>query len=156
MSQLIATRLAELGIKLPEPAAPVAAYVPAVEIGGMLYISGQLPFRADGTLITGTLGADYDVEHGREAAERCAVMLLAQIKKALGALERVERIVKLGAFVASDPHFTEQPQVANGASQLMEKVFGEAGRHARSAVGVPVLPLGAAVEVDAIVAVKAG
>lgn len=156
MTDPTAARLAELGIKLPEPAAPVAAYVPTVEIGGMLYVSGQLPFRADGTLITGTLGADYDVEHGKEAAERCAVMLLAQIRKALGSLERVERIVKLGAFVASDPHFTEQPQVANGASQLMEKVFGEAGRHARSAVGVPVLPLGAAVEVDAIVAVKAG
>ena len=149
-------RLAALGIRLPQPAAPVAAYVPAVEIGGMLHISGQLPFREDGSLITGRLGEDYDVEHGREAAERCAVMLLAQIKKALGSLDRVERIVKLGAFIASDPHFTEQPKVANGASELMEKVFGEAGRHARSAVGVPVLPLGAAVEVDAIVAVRAG
>jgi enamine deaminase RidA (YjgF/YER057c/UK114 family) len=82
------------------------------------------------------------------------VMLIAQMKKALGSLDRVERIVKLGAFIASDPHFTEQPKVANGASELMERVFGEAGRHARSAVGVPVLPLGAAVEIDAIVAVK--
>ncbi|MEA3047046.1 MAG: hypothetical protein QOJ53_1378, partial [Sphingomonadales bacterium] len=121
-----------------------------------LYISGQLPFREDGSLITGLLGTDYDVEHGREAAERCAVMLLAQMKRALGSLERVERIVKLGAFVASDPHFTDQPKVANGASELMERVFGEPGRHARSAVGVPVLPLGAAVEIDAIVAIKAG
>ena len=103
---------------------------------------------------TGRLGEDYDVSHGYEAAERCGVMLIAQMKKALGSLDRVERIVRLGAFVASDPHFTEQPQVANGASELMEKVFGEAGRHARAAVGVPVLPLGAAVEVDAIVAVK--
>lgn len=153
-SDSIAARLAGLGIQLPEPAAPVAAYVPAVEIGGFLYISGQLPFREDGSLITGRLGEDYDVSHGQEAAERCAVMLLAQMKRALGSLDRVERIVKLGAFVASDPHFTEQPKVANGASELMEKVFGEAGRHARSAVGVPVLPLGAAVEVDAIVAVK--
>jgi enamine deaminase RidA (YjgF/YER057c/UK114 family) len=155
MSQ-IDQRLAELGITLPKPAAPVAAYVPAVEVGGFLYISGQLPFRADGSLITGRLGEDYDVAHGQEAAERCAIMLLAQIKQALGSLDRVERIVKLGAFVASDPHFTEQPKVANGASELMQKVFGEPGRHARSAVGVPVLPLGAAVEVDAIVAVKAG
>ena len=108
----------------------------------MLYISGQLPFREDGSLIVGRLGEDYDVAHGREAAERCAVMLLAQIQKALGSLDRVERIVKLGVFVASDPHFTEQPQVANGASELMERVFGEAGRHARGAVGVPVLPFG--------------
>jgi enamine deaminase RidA (YjgF/YER057c/UK114 family) len=152
----IAQRLADLGIALPEPAAPVASYVPAVLAGGFLHISGQLPFRADGTLITGRLGEDYDVAHGQEAAERCGVMLLAQMLQALGSLDRVERIVKLGVFVASDPHFTDQPKVANGTSQLMERVFGEPGRHARSAVGVPVLPLGAAVEVDAIVAVKAG
>ena len=156
MTDPILARLAELGIKLPEPAAPVASYVPAVEAGGMLYISGQLPFREDGSLITGRLGDDYDVAHGRAAAERCAVMLLAQMAKALGSLDRVERIVKLGAFVASERHFTDQPKVANGASELMEKVFGEAGRHARSAVGVPVLPLGAAVEIDAIVAIKGG
>jgi len=156
MTDSIAARLAALGIALPAPAAPVASYVAAVEAGGMLYISGQLPFRADGSLITGRLGEDLDVAHGYEAAERCAVMLLAQIAKALGSLDRVERIVKLGAFVASERHFTDQPKVANGASELMEKVLGEAGRHARSAVGVPVLPLGAAVEVDAIVAIKTG
>jgi len=155
MTDSISDRLAELGIVLPEPAAPIASYIPAVETGGMLHISGQLPFRPDGSLITGRLGEDYNVAHGQEAAERCAVMLIAQMQKALGSLDRVERIVKLGAFVASDPHFTDQPKVANGASDLMEKVFGEAGRHTRSAVGVPVLPLGAAVEVDAIVAVKA-
>ena len=155
MTDTILARLADLGIKLPEPAAPVASYVAAVETGGMLYISGQLPFRADGSLITGRLGEDLDVAHGHEAAERCAVMLLAQINRALGGLDRVERIVKLGAFVASERHFTDQPKVANGASELMEKLFGEAGRHARSAVGVPVLPLGAAVEIDAIVAIKA-
>jgi enamine deaminase RidA (YjgF/YER057c/UK114 family) len=155
MTDTISDRLAALGITLPAPAAPVASYVAAVEAGGMLYISGQLPFRADGSLITGRLGEDLDVAHGHEAAERCAVMLLAQINKALGSLDRVERIVKLGAFVASERHFTDQPKVANGASELMEKVLGEAGRHARSAVGVPVLPLGAAVEVDAIVAIKA-
>jgi enamine deaminase RidA (YjgF/YER057c/UK114 family) len=153
MTDSISARLEALNIQLPEPAAPVAAYVPAVEIGGFLYISGQLPFREDGSLITGRLGEDLDLAHGQAAAARCAVMLIAQMKKALGSLDRVERIVKLGAFVASDPHFTEQPKVANGASELMERVFGEAGRHARSAVGVPVLPLGAAVEVDAIVAV---
>ncbi|TVV76154.1 RidA family protein [Sphingomonas solaris] len=155
MSDLPTTRLAELGITLPAPAAPVASYVPTVEVAGMLYVSGQLPFREDGSLVTGRLGVDVDVEHGRQAAERCGVMLIAQIRAALGGdLGRVERIVKLGAFVASDPHFTEQPKVANGASELMVAVFGEAGRHARSAVGVPVLPLGAAVEVDAIVAIR--
>jgi enamine deaminase RidA (YjgF/YER057c/UK114 family) len=154
MTDAVSDRLAALGITLPEPAAPVAAYVPALEVGGLLYISGQLPFREDGSLITGRLGTDLDTEHGRAAAERCGVMLIAQMRKALGSLDRVERVVKLGAFVASDSHFTDQPKVANGASELMEKAFGEAGRHARSAVGVPVLPLGAAVEVDAIVAVK--
>jgi len=154
MTDTVSDRLAELGIDLPEPAAPVAAYVPAVEAGGLLYISGQLPFRAGGSLITGTLGKDVGLEQGQEAAARCAVMLIAQMKKALGSLDRVERIVKLGAFIASDPHFTEQPKVANGASELMQDVFGEAGRHARSAVGVPVLPLGVAVEVDAIVQVR--
>lgn len=149
-------RLAALGIALPAPAPPVAAYVPAVEVNGLLHVAGQLPFREDGSLITGRLGVDRDVEHGREAAERCGVMLIAQIKAALGGdLGRVARIVKLGAFVSSDPGFTDQAKVANGASELMVAVFGEAGRHARSAVGVAVLPLGAAVEIDAIVAVRA-
>src|SRR6476469_9461511 len=103
MTDSIDDRLAALGIRLPKAAAPVAAYVPAVEIGGLLYISGQLPFREDGSLITGTLGLDQGLEQGQEAAKRCAVMLIAQMKKALGSLDRVERIVKLGAFVASDP-----------------------------------------------------
>ncbi len=154
MSDQITERLSELGIELPQAAAPVAAYVPAVEANGLLYISGQLPFRADGSLIVGRLGEDYDVARGQEAAERCAIMLIAQMKAALHSLDRVERIVKLGAFIASTPDFTDQPKVANGASELMEKVFGERGRHARSAVGVPVLPLGAAVEVDAILAIR--
>jgi len=151
----IADRLAQQGITLPEAAAPIAAYVPAVEVGGLLYISGQLPFR-DGQVVTGRLGEDHDAASGYDAARLCGVMLLAQMQKALGSLDRVERVVKLGVFVNSAGTFTEQPQVANGASELMEQVFGEAGRHARSAVGVPALPRGAAVEVDAIVAVKAG
>ncbi len=149
----IDTRLAELGIALPEAAAPVAAYVPAVEANGLLHISGQLPF-LDGKLMTGRCGETENEDYGRQAAERCAVMLLAQIKKALGSLDRVERIVKLGVFVSSTAHFTAQPQVANGASELMQKVFGDAGKHARSAVGVPVLPLNAVVEVDAVVQVR--
>jgi enamine deaminase RidA (YjgF/YER057c/UK114 family) len=155
MTDSISDRLAELGIALPEAAAPVAAYVPAVEAGGLLHISGQLPFE-DGKVMIGRLGEDRDVDYGVRAAEACGVMLIAQMKKALGSLDRVGRVVKLGVFVNSAHDFTAQPKVANGASELMEKVFGEAGRHARSAVGVPVLPLGAAVEIDAIVAVKAG
>jgi enamine deaminase RidA (YjgF/YER057c/UK114 family) len=150
----ISDRLAELGITLPEPAAPVAAYVPTVLAGGLLHVSGQLPFD-NGSLMTGRLGEDVDVAYGQRAARACAIMLLAQINKALGGLGRVERIVKLGVFVNSDGGFTDQPKVANGASELMEQVFGDAGRHARSAVGVPVLPLGAVVEVDAVVAVRA-
>ncbi|MFL6737438.1 MAG: RidA family protein [Sphingomonas sp.] len=151
----IDNRLAELGIHLPQAAAPVASYVPAVESGGLLHISGQISFGEDGNLILGRLGDDMTLERGAEAARRCGIMLLAQMKAALGTLERVERIVKLGVFVNSAPSFTDQPKVANGASELMQEVFGEAGRHARSAVGVAVLPLGVAVEVDAIVAVRA-
>ncbi|NOU03010.1 MAG: RidA family protein [Novosphingobium sp.] len=149
----IETRLAELGIVLPEPAAPVAAYVPVVIAGGLAYVSGQVSF-VDGTLRKGRLGADVSLEDGIEAAQGCGLMILAQLKAALGSLDRVERVVKLGAFVSSTPDFTDQPKVANGASELMVAVFGEAGKHARSAVGVPSLPLGVAVEVDAIVAVR--
>lgn len=148
-------RLAELGITLPSPAAPVAAYVPAVEARGLLHISGQISVDENGELIKGRLGEDLDVEKGMEAARRCGIMLIAQMKAALGSLDRVEKIVKLGAFICSAGSFTDQPKVANGASVLMQEVFGEAGRHARSAVGVPVLPLGVAVEIDAVVAVKA-
>ena len=151
----IENRLAELGITLPQPAAPVASYVPTVEVGGILYISGQVSFDGDGQLIKGRLGEDLNLDAGIAAAEWCGINLLAQMKAALGSLDRVERVVKLGAFISSTADFTDQPKVANGASELMQTVFGEAGRHARSAVGVPVLPLGAAVEVDAIVAVRA-
>lgn len=147
-------RLAELGITLPAAAAPVAAYVPTVEADGILYVSGQISFAEDGSLIKGRLGEDVDIEGGIAAARRCGIMLLAQMKAALGDLDRVERIVKLGVFVSSTPDFGDQPKVANGASELMQDVFGEAGRHARAAVGVAALPLGVPVEVDAIVKVK--
>jgi enamine deaminase RidA (YjgF/YER057c/UK114 family) len=149
----IEARIAELGLTLPEPAAPVASYVPAVEAGGMLYISGQLPF-LDGVLMTGKLGDAHSLENGQAAAKACGLMLIAQMKKALGSLDRVERVVKLGVFCASTPDFTDQPKVANGASDLMEVVFGDAGKHARSAVSVPVLPLDAMVEIDAVVMVR--
>ncbi|MBL0966804.1 RidA family protein [Blastomonas sp. UPD001] len=153
MTDTIELKLAELGVELPQPAAPVASYVPAVEVGGLLYISGQLPF-IDGKVATGRLGENVSLEQGEAAARACGIMLIAQMKAALGSLDRVERIVKLGAFISSTPEFTAQPKVANGASDLMVQVFGPAGQHARSAVGVPVLPLGAAVEIDAIVAVR--
>ena len=146
-------RLADLGLVLPQPAAPVAAYVPVVVFGGLAHVSGQLPF-IDGVLITGRLGESLSIDEGYAAARACGLMILAQLKATLGSLGHVERIVKLGAFVSSTGTFTEQPKVANGASELMAAVFGDPGRHARSAVGVPVLPLGAAVEVDAIVAVR--
>ena len=148
-------RLAEIGITLPQAAAPVAAYVPTVEVGGLLHVSGQISFAEDGSLIKGRLGDTVDLDAGMAAARRCGVMLLAQIKAALGSLDRVERIVKLGVFVNSTAEFTDHPKVANGASELMVEVFGEAGKHARAAVGVAALPLGVAVEVDAVVAIKA-
>lgn len=150
----IDAKLAELGLELPEPAAPVAAYVPVVVAGGLAHVSGQLPF-LDGVLVKGRLGDDVSTGEGYEAARACGLMILAQLRAALGSLDRVERIVKLGAFVSSTGDFTDQPKVANGASELMATLFGDAGKHARSAVGVPTLPLGAAVEVDAVVAVRA-
>ena len=151
----IDAKLAELGLTLPKAAAPVAAYVPAVEAGGLLHISGQIPFTETGDLIKGRLDGTDDVAKGQEAAKRCGLMLVAQMKAALGgSLDRVERIVKLGGFVASGPDFFDQPKVVNGASELMVALFGEAGKHARSAVGVSALPLGVSVEVDAIVALR--
>ncbi|QPC98542.1 RidA family protein [Qipengyuania soli] len=149
----IAARLQELGITLPKAAAPVASYVPVVVDGRRAYLSGQLPF-VDGKLVTGKLGDTVSLEEGQAAARACGLMILAQLEAA-GLLERVEQVVKLGGFVASTPDFTDQPKVANGASDLMVEVFGDAGKHARSAVGVPVLPLDAAVEVDAIIAITA-
>ena len=150
----IEDKLAELGLTLPQPAAPVAAYVPVVIAGGMAYVSGQVSMK-DGQLIKGRLGENMTPEEGIAAAQACGLMIVAQLKAALGGdLSRVEKIVKLGAFVSSTADFVDQPKIANGASELMVALFGEAGRHARSAVGVPVLPLGVAVEIDAIVAVR--
>jgi enamine deaminase RidA (YjgF/YER057c/UK114 family) len=149
----IAAKLTELGITLPKAAAPVASYVPVVVHGGFAHVSGQLPF-VDGQVVKGRLGDDVSVEAGQAAARACALMIVAQLEAA-GLLEQVERIVKLGAFINCTADFTDQPEVANGASDLMEQVFGDAGKHARAAVGVPALPRGAAVEVDAVVALKA-
>ena len=146
----IADRLQELGLKLPKAAAPVASYQPLVVEGGLVHLSGQLPF-VDGNLVTGKLGGEVSLEQGQEAARACGLMILAQLE-AHGLLERVRKMVKLGVFVASTPDFYDQPKVANGASDLMAEVFGDAGKHARSALGVAVLPLNAVVEVDAVIA----
>ena len=149
-----AARIAELGLDLPEPAKAAANYVPWVRTGNLVHISGQLSNDASGG-IKGTVGVDVSPEDAARAARMCGVNLLAQIKDALdGDLERVVRIVKLGGFVQAGPDFIAIPAVINGCSDLMVEVFGDAGRHARSAVGVYRLPLGFAVEVDAIVEVK--
>ena len=143
-------RLAGLGVQLPEVAAPVAAYVPAVISGNYVYTSGQLPF-VDGKLpATGKVGAGVSAEDAAALARNCAVNALAAVKNVIGDLDRVTRIVKVVGFVASDPQFTGQPAVINGASELLGQAFGEAGAHARSAVGVAVLPLDSPVEVELI------
>ena len=154
MTDRIDRALEELGLTLPQAAAPIAAYVPVVEAGGLLHVSGQLPFK-DGAVITGRLGDGTSIEDGQAAAQACALMVIAQIKAHLGNLQRITRIVKLGVFVNSTADFADHPKVANGASELMVKLFGDNGKHARAAVGVAALPLGAAVEVDAIVEVAA-
>lgn len=145
--------LAKLGFTLPTVAKPVAAYVPTVRTGNLVYVSGQVPF-VDGKLPkTGRLGEGVTLEEGQNLARICVLNALAAVKAEVGSLDRVKRIVRVGAFVASANEFTQQPQVANGASELLLQVFGEAGRHARAAVGVNVLPLGAPVEVELLVEV---
>lgn len=156
MNDHIEAKLKALGLTLPDAPAPVANYVPSCLTGGLLFISGQVSRRGDGHVIKGKLGADVDLATGQEAARICALNILAQTKAALGSLGRVERVVKLTGFVNSTPSFSGQPQVVNGASDLLVEVFGDAGRHTRSAVGVAALPVDAAVEVEAIIAVKAG
>lgn len=147
----VAERLVELGLTIPAVAAPVAAYVPAVVTGGYVYTAGQLPF-VDGALpVTGKVGATVDAETATGEARTAALNALAAVQSVAGSLDRVARVVKVTVFVASDPSFTGQPGVANGASTLVGEVFGEAGVHARSAVGVAVLPLDAPVEVELVV-----
>ncbi|MFM2045427.1 MAG: hypothetical protein RLY86_4003 [Pseudomonadota bacterium] len=155
MTGTIDARLNELGITLPAAAAPVAAYVPFVRTGNQLFISGQIPLVNGEVTHKAKLGADYGVEQGQDAARACALNILAQAKAALdGDLDRVVRVVKLVGFVNSTPDFVDQPKVINGASELMVQVFGDAGKHARSAVSAASLPLGVAVEVEAILDVE--
>lgn len=149
-------RLVELGLVLPEAPRPVAAYVPAVLSGNLLFTAGQLPFRDGKVEYTGKVGAALSEDEGYAAARLCALNCLAVARAALGSLDQVVRVVKVSGFVNSAPGFTGQPKVLNGASELLAEVFGEAGRHARAAVGVAELPLDAAVEVDMVFAVTAG
>ena len=149
MAGQIDARLAELGIEIPEAAAPVANYVGYVITGKQVFVSGQVPLKDGEFQFQGKLGDGVSVEDGQAAARLCAINVIAQLKAACGGdLDKVKRIVKLGGFVNSTPDFTQQPQVINGASDLMVEVFGEAGRHARAAVGVSALPLDASVEIE--------
>jgi enamine deaminase RidA (YjgF/YER057c/UK114 family) len=151
MSDTPQSRLQALGISLPVPAVAVANYVPWVVTGPLLYISGQLPMQDGKPVVLGRLGAEVSIENGAKAARLCAINLLAQASAACdGDLGRIRRLVRLNAFVASTPDFTDQPKVVNGASDLMVAVLGDAGRHSRVAVGVASLPLNVAVEIDAI------
>jgi enamine deaminase RidA (YjgF/YER057c/UK114 family) len=152
-SQTPEERLAELGLSVPEVAAPVAAYIPALRSGNHVFTSGQLPLREGQLISAGKVGGEVTPEEAYECARQCALNAIAAVRAEVGELSNVKRIVKVVAFVASSPDFTGQPGVANGASELFGEVFGDAGRHARSAVGVGVLPLDAPVEVELVVEV---
>ena len=150
MAGTIEKKLADLGIELPKPAAPVANYVPFVRTGNFMVVSGQLCLDAEGKLVAkGQLGGAVSVEDGQKAARACAVNILAQLKAALGDLDKIARVVRLGGFVNSAPDYLDGPKVLNGASDLMVTAFGDKGRHARTTIGVAALPLDAAVEVEA-------
>lgn len=146
----VSARLAELGISIPEPVAPVASYIPAVVTGNLVFTAGQIPIRDGAVVATGLVGAEVSEADAAELARLCAINALAAVQGALGSLDRVTRIVKVVGFVASAPGFEGQPAVVNGASDLLGDVFGEAGRHARSAVGVAALPKGVPVEVELV------
>ena len=150
----IEARIAELGLNLPEAPKPVAAYIPAVRLGNLVYTSGQIPFVNGELKFKGKVGGELGPEEGYEAAKTCALNCLSVIKGVLGDLDRVKRVVKVVGFVASAPGFNGQPKVVNGASELLGQIFGQAGQHARSAVGVSELPLDSAVEVEMIVEVE--
>lgn len=151
---VIEARLKELGVTLPAPPVPVASYVPCTISGNIVFVSGQIPIADGAVKYVGKLGVDVPLEAGQAAAQLCAINVLAQLKAAIGDLDRVTRCLKLGVFINATPDYTQQPEVANGASDLIAAVFGDAGKHARAAVGVGSLPRGVAVEVDAIFEIK--
>ncbi len=155
MSDTIESRLKDRGITLPVAAAPAANYLPFTISGNTLYLSGQLPMENGKVAVTGLVGRDVDVAAAQRAAELCAINILAQARAALGDLGRIRRILKLNGFVASMPDFTEQHLVINGASNLIADILGDAGKHARAAVGMAALPLNASVEIDAIIEIDA-
>lgn len=155
MNGKVEARLQSLGIVLPAAPNPVANYVPSCVAGNLLFISGQISRDADGTVTKGRLGAELTVEQGRAAARLAALNVLAQVKAAVGELDRVAQVVRLTGFVSATPEFTDHPQVVNGASDLMVEVLGDKGRHTRAAVGVSSLPMGCAVEVDAVLLIGA-
>ena len=155
MAGTVEKKLAELGIALPTPASPVANYIRFVRVGALLFVSGQICLDASGKLVTkGKLGNGVSLEDGQKAARACAVNVLAQVKAALGDLDKIKQVVRLGGFINSDPGFLDGPKVMNGASDLMVEVFGDAGRHARTTVGVSALPADAAVEVEGMFVIK--
>jgi enamine deaminase RidA (YjgF/YER057c/UK114 family) len=147
-------KLDALGIEVPQAAVPVANYVPTVRTGNLVFVSGTLPRRADGSLATGRLGQDVTIDDGYQAARLAAINILGSLQTALGDLEKVTRVVRLVCMVNSTPDFTDHPKVANGASDLMGEVFGEQGRHARAAVGMAALPMNVCVEIEAVVEVE--
>lgn len=151
---MIEDKIKELGYTLPEPPKPLAAYVPAVIAGDLVFTAGQIPVSGGELKYTGKLGRDISEEDGRKAAEICALNCLSAVKGVIGELDRIEKVIKLAVFVNSAEGFTNQPAVANGASELMEKIFGQAGSHARSAVGVNELPKDVSVEIELIVKIK--
>jgi enamine deaminase RidA (YjgF/YER057c/UK114 family) len=149
MAGAVEQKLASLGVTLPTPVAPVANYIPFVRSGALLVVSGQICFDAHGKLVAkGKLGGEVSIEDGQKAARACAINVLAQVKAATGDLDKVVRVVRLGGFISSVPSFLDGPKVMNGASDLMVEAFGDKGRHARSTIGVAVLPADAAVEVE--------
>lgn len=147
-------RVSELGLELPAPAAAVGAFEPYVRCGDLLFISGQIPIRPDGSIVAGQVGGDISIEEAQAAARLCGLSVVGVVNAALGSLDAVVRVVRIGGFVNAEPGFTRQPQVIDGASKLMIDIWGDRGRHARAAVGVASLPANAAVEVDAVFEVR--
>ena len=147
-------KIKQLGITIPEPVKPLAAYIPAMQVGNLVMTSGQVPISAGVVKYQGKVGKDLSEEEGKAAAKLCAINCLSAVKSVIGSLDKIERVLKLTVFIASAEGFTAQPKVANGASEFIGEIFGEAGKHVRSAVGVSELPLNSAVEIEMIVEIK--